>query len=1117
MSAYTIQFARIRFVRFVFLAWLFFAAIPAAAQNFWKPATGLYGGTVWALAINSAGHIFAGTNGGIFRSTDNGNSWTPVNTGLTNSIVYFLAINSAGHIFAGTGGGGVFRSIDNGNSWMPVNTGLTDLDVYFLAINSSGHIFAGTHNGGVFRSMDNGSSWTPVKMGLPNSPVYFLAFNSVGDIFAGTFGAGIFRSTDKDSSWIPVNTGLTNLRVWPLAINSAGHIFAGTSGGGVFRSVDNGDSWTLVNTGLTNSDVYFLTINSTGHIFAGTAGGVFRSTDNGSSWTPFNTGLTNSIVYFLLPINSPGVIFAGTAGGVFLSIDNGGNWMPVNTGLTATEVRALAINFAGHIFAGTFGSGVFRSTDNGGSWTLVNAGLANTTVRSLAINSAGHIFAGTSGGVFRSTNNGDSWTPINTGLTINTVRSLAINSAGHIFAGTSGGVFRSTNNGDSWTPVNTGLTINTVRSLAINFSGHIFAGTSGGVFRSIDNGSNWTRVNAGMPNTIVLSLVINSAGDIFAGTFDGGIFRSTDNGSSWISVSTGLTNSDISSLVINLNGYIFAGANGGGIFRSTDGLSWVPDNAGLTNTFVNALSVNSKGRIFAGTLGNGVFFSSQPPVVAHTRLSQQQIGQKISIVAKITDEDPVNNVILNYRVGGIIHFTALVFSAKGDSFAATIPADSVTSRGLEYFITATDADGIMTREPLSGVFSVQVNVPAGVKKAGEQPFGSEQNAYRLISMPLDLDKKTAKEILEDNLGTYDKKKWRFFALRPDQNYTEISDSLMMTSGKAYLLIVKEPGKIIDTGAGISIRTDKQFAIPLNPEWNFIGNPFNFSILLKNFSLKSGQLLALRYHEGTWRDPILRKRTAMQPFEGYAVFNGLESSDTLLINPDLSSSTSSLSQAFASTVEENISWSIRILAQCQEAQDEDNRAAIVSGASSSWDDLDQPEPPVIGEYVSVCFPHPEWNKLAKIYCTDFRPESAEGHVWPFEVKTNIRDKVNLTFEGIDGVPSELEIWLMDDALKITQNLRESNHYAVAGSEQPKQLKLVVGKGDFVGEKLAEAQAIPATYELSQNFPNPFNPATTIRYGLPKGERVTLKIYNLLGEEVALIMNDELRAAGYHAAI
>ncbi|MGH7457383.1 MAG: T9SS type A sorting domain-containing protein, partial [bacterium] len=56
-----------------------------------------------------------------------------------------------------------------------------------------------------------------------------------------------------------------------------------------------------------------------------------------------------------------------------------------------------------------------------------------------------------------------------------------------------------------------------------------------------------------------------------------------------------------------------------------------------------------------------------------------------------------------------------------------------------------------------------------------------------------------------------------------------------------------------------------------------------------------------------------------------------------------------------------------------------------------------------------------------------------------------------------------------------------------------------------------------FVLPQNFPNPFNPATTIRYGLPKAERVTLKIYNLLGEEVVTLMNDELQAAGYHVAI
>jgi len=77
--------------------------------------------------------------------------------------------------------------------------------------------------------------------------------------------------------------------------------------------------------------------------------------------------------------------------------------------------------------------------------------------------------------------------------------------------------------------------------------------------------------------------------------------------------------------------------------------------------------------------------------------------------------------------------------------------------------------------------------------------------------------------------------------------------------------------------------------------------------------------------------------------------------------------------------------------------------------------------------------------------------------------------------------------------------------------------VVGDQDFIAGKLSEIKIIPASYELSQNFPNPFNPATTIRYGLPKAERVTLKVFNLLGEEVVTLIADESKEAGYHTAI
>jgi len=59
-------------------------------------------------------------------------------------------------------------------------------------------------------------------------------------------------------------------------------------------------------------------------------------------------------------------------------------------------------------------------------------------------------------------------------------------------------------------------------------------------------------------------------------------------------------------------------------------------------------------------------------------------------------------------------------------------------------------------------------------------------------------------------------------------------------------------------------------------------------------------------------------------------------------------------------------------------------------------------------------------------------------------------------------------------------------------------------------------IPETFVL-ENFPNPFNPQTTIRFGLPTQERVTLAIYNVLGEKIATLIDHALKAAGYHTVV
>ena len=68
------------------------------------------------LISNSSGHIFAATSGGVYHSTDDGMSWSPLNGGLTDTVVFSLALDSVGFLYAGTSSGVVFRSVQSTTS-----------------------------------------------------------------------------------------------------------------------------------------------------------------------------------------------------------------------------------------------------------------------------------------------------------------------------------------------------------------------------------------------------------------------------------------------------------------------------------------------------------------------------------------------------------------------------------------------------------------------------------------------------------------------------------------------------------------------------------------------------------------------------------------------------------------------------------------------------------------------------------------------------------------------------------------------------------------------------------------------------------------------------------------
>jgi photosystem II stability/assembly factor-like uncharacterized protein len=303
-----------------------------------------------SFAPNSSKVLYAGSDGGIFRSPDCGATWKPLNKGLGISELEYLAGDPSTWkwLMAGTQDNGTL-SFSGSPKW----THIADGDGGDCGVNqlSPNVIYHSYYNVSLERSDDKGASWTALNP--PNVPSLFYP---PVEVFGSTVAIGatsLLVTRTGAAPWTTVGLALSANEVSSAMREiDANTILVGTNGGRMLRMNWNGTTWTrtqltspapryisCIAVDPSNPQRIWVTFSQVG------GGSVYRSDDGGVTWTNCSAGLPG------IPMNAVVVdpadfrrVWVAADVGVYQTLDAGGTWASFASGLP----NAMAVDLLLH-------------------------------------------------------------------------------------------------------------------------------------------------------------------------------------------------------------------------------------------------------------------------------------------------------------------------------------------------------------------------------------------------------------------------------------------------------------------------------------------------------------------------------------------------------------------------------------------------------------------------------------------------------------------------------------------------------------------------------------------------------------------------------------------------
>jgi len=607
------------------------------------------------------------------------------------------------------------------------------------------------------------------------------------------------------------------------------------------------------------------------------------------------------------------------------------------------------------------------------------------------------------------------------------------------------------------------------------FAGSSGAGSSGsrsGIFYSTNNGLNW--IPGGLSDRSILVLK-SSGSNLYAGTYGQGIFKSTDNGISWNLI--GLLNQYIGDLLI-IDNNIFAATQSGIFLYNGIDTSWQTRNNGLTSIYTSSITINGS-KLFTGT--NLGFFTS-----TNNGLNWIQTNNNLNThdIRKFLFLDSTNYLIGTYdsgiyrtsndglnwsKVNGVINGNYILFLNLYNNIIYTGISGEGVFYSADYGINWHLLSNELSNQTINSFLFYNNNFLAG--KTGEGIFLSMNNGVNWTSVGLPYQYVTAFASLGTNI----------YVCCPDIGIFHSSNNgtswNLLRNGLSYnlnLTALTTLNSNLFAGAysgGIFMSSDSGLS------WSHI-YPNNISCwILKSYkgNIYAGSSTGLFYSTdggSNWIYSGISHRIISLAILDSAIIAGTNGYGIYRTTNNGINWTESNAGLEGYTINGLESNGQKILAGTEMGVYNSTNKGLNWSLSGLYGYLIG-DIKILNNNVFAC----AWKNI--FLSTDF------GNNW---------SSINTGFNK-DDVMNPLLI---------------TNNFLFCGSDYSSVWRRPIN--EVIGIKNISTN-IPDKYFLFQNYPNPFNPTTKIKYQIPKSSSVKLIVYDILGKEVAKLVDQKQNAGSY----